>query len=534
MTQLLRVLLVTDGENDERLVDAELRRAGYEPVLIRVPKAADMRTALAGGEWDLVIADMLAQELSPPHGLPAFRELQLDVPLIILSSTSGEDEPVDALLAGASHFVRKSRLERLAPAVQRVIQETGQRRAARVAADDAKRTEDERVQSEKMEGFGRLAGGIAHDFNNILTSILATADLGLGTPDLPQELRKDLESIRLAGKQAAATVRQLLLFSRTQVVQPIPLEINEVVQGLEPLLRRLLPASVTLQIDRHAKGIVEADPVQIEQLVVNLVTNAAHATRGQGMVTLTTSDLETTKPTVDKGRVLLPGKYVVIRVQDTGTGMDEETKARIFEPYFATSGDRLALATVYGIAENAGGHVFVNSRPGQGSLFEVCLPHVDAKAAPQSSATQKVVMGGGEVVLVIESDAKVRAPICRALRQLGYYVLDAQSGDAALTALQDYHAPVHLVITEFSAPSVDGSDALGVIQSLFPKLKIIFVSGQDSEGSHPPKGLPAGARFIAKPYTAKRLAATVRMLLDEVEYVSRGSTAYRRSTLRQG
>ncbi len=520
MTKPLRVLLVEDREDDALLVLRHIERAGHDVSHDRVETAEAMRHALERAEWDVVISDYSLPRFSGPAALEVLRQSGMDLPFIMTSGTIGEETAVEALRAGAHDFMLKSNLARLVPAIERAMRDAEQRRAHRKAEEELRSMEEQMRHAQKMEAIGRLAGGVAHDFNNILTAILATADLALETPGLEPELRADLESIRESGKRAAAITRQLLLFSRKQMVQPRPVDLNEVVERMEPMLGRLLPARIALGIQRGAHGVVEADPTHIEQVLLNLVVNAGDAMPDGGTVTITTADMEVPALTTYDGDTLAPGRYVVLRVRDTGVGMTDEIRSRIFEPFFTTKepgrGTGLGLATVYGIVQQAHGHVFVHSRAGEGALFEIVFPRVDAVPAASTTRTaEQIGLGGSEVILVVEDEAAVRAPICRALRQLGYFVLEAKHGEDALTILHDYHAPVHLVITDAVMPEMGGAELVRLLHAWYPQLKVLFVSGYSEELLKAQGALSPNASYLAKPFTPRALALAVRALLDE-------------------
>lgn len=377
MGRALRLLLIEDSDDDELLVLRELRRTGYDVSHRRVQSADEMRAALAE-PWDLVISDYSLPQFSAPAALAVLKTSGLDIPFIICSGTIGEETAVESLHAGAHDFLLKSRLARLAPAIERGMSDSRARRERRSAEDEVRRLEEQVRQTQKMEAMGRLAGGVAHDFNNILTAIIATADLAIEAPGLPADVKQDLADIRDAGHRAAAITRQLLTFSRKQPVQPQSLDINEVVRRSEPMLRRLVPQHVRLETDLRAEGAVEADPAQLEQVVLNLVVNAGDAMPSGGTLTVATEDVEAQPPGRDHGNAGGFTRFTVLKVTDTGTGMDQATLSQIFEPFFTTKdpgrGTGLGLATVYGIVNQAGGHVRVHSVLGAGTTFEVLLP----------------------------------------------------------------------------------------------------------------------------------------------------------------
>jgi two-component system, cell cycle sensor histidine kinase and response regulator CckA len=520
MANQLRVLQVEDNEDDALLIVRELRRGGYEVVQRRVMGADEMRQALAEEQWDLVISDYSLPTFSGPAALSVLKQSGCDIPFIMVSGTIDEQTAVTALHAGAHDFVLKTRLARLLPAVQRELNDAATRRAQRAGEEEVKRLEEQVRHAQKMEAVGRLAGGIAHDFNNILTAIIATADLALDTPELPDELRADLESILDSGRRAAAITRQLLTFSRKQVVQPRPIDLNEVVQNSEPLLRRLVNQAIRLEMDLVCSGVVEADPTQVEQVLLNLVVNASDATPAGGVISVSTSDITTHAAAQYDGVALPPGRYAVLRVRDTGSGMDAATLERIYEPFFTTKeagrGTGLGLATVYGIVNQSGGHIFVHSQPGEGTQFEILLPCIDSAPAPDAGPiTKRGSVSGSEVILVVEDEPAVRAPVCRSLRQLGYFVLEADHGEDALRVLHEYHAPIHLLITDVVMPEMTGAQLVRLLHDWYPQLKVLFISGYSEQLVSSDVLVSEGVAYMPKPFTPEELAQRVRQLLDE-------------------
>jgi two-component system cell cycle sensor histidine kinase/response regulator CckA len=514
----LRLLLVEDSEDDALLVLRELRRGGYDVDVTRVETADAMARELADCEWDLVISDYSLPHFSAPESLKVLRESGRDLPFIITSGTIGEDTAVEAMRYGAHDFLVKSRLARLVPAVEREMRDAAERRAHRAAEESVKRLEEQFRHAQKMEAIGRLAGGVAHDFNNILTAIMATADLALETPALPLELQNDLKTIRESGAKAASITRQLLAFSRKQVVQPRPIDLNGLIRESNAMLGRLLPPNVELELDLRATGIIEIDPTQMEQVLLNLVVNAGDAMPEGGRITVATTDLDVRQPRTTTTGVVPLGNYTVLCVRDTGVGMDEAIQTRIFEPFFTTKGPGrgtgLGLATVYGIVQQANGHIILESAPGRGTTFELYFERVNDVPAAVTSE-HHIDLRGSEVVLLVEDEPSVRAPMSRALRDLGYFVLEAKDGEDALTVLNDFHQPVHLVVSDVVMPRMSGAELARSLHDWYPRLKVLFVSGYSEELLESHGFTPGSIRYLAKPFTAHQLAAAVRALLDD-------------------
>jgi signal transduction histidine kinase len=382
MSTALRVLIVEDSPDDAALVLRELRRGGYEPVSERVETAGGMSTALERAEWDVILCDYTMPHFSALQALETLKSKQLDVPFIIISGTIGEETAVNAMKAGAQDYIIKGRLARLVPALEREIREAHSRLERKLAEAENRKLEEQFHQAQKMEAVGRLAGGLAHDFNNFLGAINGYCQTMLNTLDRADPTRAWLEEIKKAGDQAASLMRELLVFSRQQVLVPQILDLNEVVAGVENMLRHLIGDGVDLVTLRGpALWQVKADPARIKQVIVNLAVNARDAMPEGGRLTIETSNVELDGASRQRLPAVTPGQYVMLAVSDTGIGMDAETRAHVFEPFFTTKqegkGTGLGLAMVYGTVKQSGGAVWVDSGPGQGAMFTIYLPRVE-------------------------------------------------------------------------------------------------------------------------------------------------------------
>jgi len=372
---VVRVLIVEDSAADAELMLRALRAGGFEPACERVETAEAMREALARQPWDVVLGDYNLPGFDVPAALAVLQQHGQDIPFIVVTGSVGEDAAVAAMKAGATDYIMKDRLQRLAPAVLRAVADAAVRR-------ERQRLEQQLQQSQKLEAVGRLAGGLAHDFNNVLTAILGSVELLLldTPPDAPT--REELDIIRDAAARAQELIRQLLAFSARQVLQPRVLDLNRLVGDVNKMLRRLIGEDVELvSAPTPDLGAVRADAGQIEQALVNLAINVRDAMPEGGRLTIETANAEIPEAAGRPHGEVPPGRYVTLRVTDTGHGMDAETQAHIFEPFFTTKphgkGTGLGLATVYGIARQSGGHVTVDSAPSEGTTFRIYLPRVD-------------------------------------------------------------------------------------------------------------------------------------------------------------
>src|SRR2546421_3075940 len=374
-------------------------------------------------------------------------------------------------------------------------------------------------QAQKMEAVGRLAGGIAHDFNNLLTAILGSADLLLDTlaPDAPE--REDLEDIRKAAKRAADLTRQLLAFSRQQVLAPQVLDVNELVANMEKLLRRLIGEDVELRTAlASGLGAVKADPGQLEQVIVNLAVNARDAMPQGGRLTIETGNVELDQAYAEQHFPAQPGPYVLLAVSDTGTGMDAATLSRIFEPFFTTKekgkGTGLGLATVYGVVKQSGGYIWVYSEPGQGTSFKVYLPRVaEAPEPARPDVAAAAPLRGSETVLLVEDDEMVRNLTRRMLAGRGYTVLTASRGEDAMGVVERHAGSIDLLVTDVVMPGMSGRALAQRLLAMRPGLKVLYLSGYTDDAIVHHGMLEPGVAFLQKPFSADVLARKVREVL---------------------
>jgi CheY-like chemotaxis protein len=371
-----------------------------------------------------------------------------------------------------------------------------------------------------MEAIGRLAGGIAHDFNNILTGMTVSAQLLLDSSGLAEQHRDDITDIKGAAERATRLTRQLMAFSRTQVISPEVLLVNDVVSSFERMLSRLIGEDVQMKFVAAAEPLhIEVDPIQLEQVVVNLVVNARDAMPSGGDLVITIEEMTLNE---EDCRVLLdgkPGHYVAIGVRDTGEGMSPETQAKIFEPFFTTKepgkGTGLGLSTVYGIVKQNDGCIRVESTLGRGTIFRVLLPWVEAKPAPIRTEVEIPDIGGSETILVVEDEQIVRSLARRLLTRHGYHVIEAVDGKQALELAETHGGRVDLVLTDVVMPGMSGPELIGHLRDEMPALKVIFMSGYTDESLDQDALSEPGTRFIQKPFSVEGMLSLVRELVEE-------------------
>ncbi len=404
-----------------------------------------------------------------------------------------------------------------------------------VAQAPRARSQELSQQSQKMEAIGRLAGGVAHDFNNLLAVITGYSDLLLESLASSEPDHQKVEQIKQAANSAASLTRQLLMFSRQQVVQPVILDINQTVGNMEKMVRRLIKENIefTVVLGRYLDR-VRADPGQIEQIVLNLVVNARDAMPNGGKLRIQTTNTHLEKDCPQAGAGGRRGRFVLLEVTDTGTGMDQQTQARIFEPFFTTKavgkGTGLGLATVYGIVKQSDGHIEVQSTLGQGSSFKIYLPATEQREADHEFRNNRAETAfSGETVLVVEDAKPLRGLICAALSASGCTVLSARDGREAWQIVNERKSVIDLLLTDVIMPGMSGPALAKQVRSLRPQTRILYMSGYS--GEFLPDMLTAGVSFIQKPFTVADLARKIRkMLADKPKETSASAAALSQQT----
>jgi PAS domain S-box-containing protein len=382
-----------------------------------------------------------------------------------------------------------------------------------------KQLEEQLLQSQKMEAVGRLAGGVAHDFNNMLTIISGYNRLLLNhlAPQDPQ--RGYAEEVLKAADRAAALTKQLLAFSRRQVMQPRVLNVNELLHETEKMLRRLLGEDIELTLMLQPSiGNVKADPGHIEQAIFNLAVNGRDAMPRGGRITIETASVDLDEAYVRTHLGVKPGRYIMIAVSDTGHGMSTETRRHIFEPFYTTKergkGTGLGLATVYGIVKQSGGDIWVYSEPNKGTTFKLYFPEVIEPATAASAKTQVPNAKGSETLLVVEDEPGVARLITNILRQEGYTVLEATDSLEALQVSAKYEGKIDLVLTDVVMPNMGGAQLAAELRRKRPEMKVVYMSGYTENAIVHHGVLDSGVEFLPKPFTIEGLLAKIRWILD--------------------
>ena len=402
-------------------------------------------------------------------------------------------------------------------------------RQVAVRTEALRKTQEQLAHGQKMEAVGRLAGGVAHDFNNLLSVVLSYTELILGELSANDPLRADIEEIAAAGRRANELTRQLLAFSRQQAFETKPVSLNEIVMGMDRMMRRIVGADISVAfLPAPDLSRVNADPGQIEQVIMNLIVNARDAMPTGGKLTIETHEVHFDESHAAQRHDVKPGPYVLLAVSDTGMGISKEMQSRIFEPFFTTKdvgkGTGLGLSTVFGIVRQSGGHVSVYSEVGKGTVFRLYFPRADDAAVeagvpppvstpgdpPGTSGTRR----GSETILLVEDEEAVRNVVRDALRRHGYRVLEAPNGGEALLICEQHGAEIDLLLTDLILPHMNGRQLAERVAPLRPAMKVLFMSGYTGEAVIQHGVLDSGASFLQKPVTPDVLTRRLRAVLD--------------------
>ncbi|MGZ3481933.1 MAG: ATP-binding protein, partial [Myxococcaceae bacterium] len=395
--------------------------------------------------------------------------------------------------------------------------------ARKKAEEDLRKTEEQLRQAQKMEAIGQLTGGVAHDFNNILSIILSYSSLILEDLGQDSQMRQDVLEIRTAGERAADLTRQLLAFSRRQILQPRIVDLNQVLAGMEKMLRRVIGEDIDLNmLPAPEPALANVDPGQFEQVIMNLAVNARDAMPEGGNLTVEISRVELGQTYAEEHAGVTAGPHLMVAVTDSGTGMDRQTQERIFEPFFTTKapgkGTGLGLSTVFGIVRQSGGHIWVYSEPAKGTTFKIYLPPAGEEARPaltEPAMARPDTSNGDETILLVEDDERLRKVTRTVLTRHGYRVLEAQSGGDALLICERSADPIHLLLTDVIMPHMAGPELATRLTAVRPRLSVLYMSGYTDNAVLRHRILEKDAAFVQKPFRPEVLLRKVRQVLDE-------------------
>jgi signal transduction histidine kinase len=512
----VRILHLEDDATDFELIQATLEVEGIRAQARRIGTREEFGDALGEAAHDLILSDnslpgfdgLTALEMANQHGST--------VPFIFVSGTLGEETAIESLKRGATDYVLKTRLSRLGPAVRRALAEAVERRRLSEAEAALRDSEERLRQAQKMEIVGQLAGGVAHDFNNLLTPIMAYCEFIRERVEAGNPIRQDVDEIERAARRAEGLTRQLLSFCRRKPIETRALDLNDVVADAEKMLRRLISADSRLVCARgKSLPAIKADPGQIEQILMNLVVNARDAMPAGGEIRIETSCARIE----DGGEVgeIGPGTYVILRVSDTGMGVEADVLPRIFDPFFTTKepgkGTGLGLSTVHGIVKQCNGHIEVHTQRGLGTTFTVLLPRAEeeAKESSEASEPRRRPVRGRETILLVEDDETVRKLVRDVLRRGHYAVIEVPSSAEALRFCQREEVLIDLVLADVVMPEVSGPELVKAVHAMSPGTRMLFMTGY---GEKAEQMIGPGAACLQKPFTPRVLLDRVREMLD--------------------
>ena len=511
----VNILLIDDDPQAQALIEMALIDAHFERKIEVAATAALGLERIKADQHDIYLVD---QRLPDGTGLDLIRvakDLGTDKPFILMTGYGSGALDEAALREGAADYVEK---HLVGAHLERSIRYALRNWMSSRALHDR---EEQLRQSQKMEAIGRLAGGVAHDFNNLLTAIIGYTDMIAERSDVDPATTREVLEIRRAADRGAALTRQLLAFSRKQFLHPTVININESVAGLLHMLPRLIGDHIHTDA-RLGSGIgyVKADASQIEQVIVNLVLNARDAMPAGGHVTIETTNVELTEERLSgEGLGLEPGPYVMLAITDTGVGMDDVTRAHAFEPFFTTKskgkGTGLGLATVYGIIDQSGGGIAMDTAPGRGTSIRIYLPVTTASPVPERPYVAPNGTEGTETLLLVEDNDAIRDISARALRRRGYTVFEARNAEEAIEWASRSRERADMLITDVIMPGLSGPNLAARLMQQNPKLRVLYMSGYTADAIEVHGTFWGGVPLLQKPFTPSQLAEHVRMALDD-------------------
>jgi signal transduction histidine kinase len=508
------ILLIDDDPQAQALIEMALIDAHFERLIEVVVTASAGLARIKADEHDIYLVD---QRLPDGTGIELIRtakDLGAGKPFILMTGYGSGALDEAALREGAADYVEK---HLVGAHLERSIRYSLRNWQASRALGER---EEQLRQSQKMEAIGRLAGGVAHDFNNLLTAIIGYTDMVGERPEVDAQTARDVGEIRNAADRGAALTRQLLAFSRKQFLNPTVINVNESVAGLLHMLPRLIGDHIQTDARLGTElGFVRADASQIEQVIVNLVLNSRDAMPTGGDITIETSNVELTDERLEAEGLNLPhGRYVLLAITDTGVGMDEATRAHAFEPFFTTKakgkGTGLGLATVYGIIDQSGGAIAMDTSPNLGTSIRIYLPVTTAAPEQERPQIPPRATEGTETILLVEDNDAIREISARALRRRGYSVHEAPNAEEAIDWTAKAPRKADMLITDVVMPGLSGPNLAARLMQQNPSLRVLYMSGYTDDATEVHGTFWGGVPLLQKPFTPAQLAERVRMALD--------------------
>ncbi len=511
----MRFLIVDDSPFDRELIIRTLQRSFPDATYVEILQEQAFADALQNLDFTLVCTDYYLKWTTGLEIVRAIRARSADLPIIMVTDTGSEEIAAEAMKSGLNDYVLKSHLTRLPIGVNECLE-----RARMQREHHALQAQMQQIQ--KLESLGLLVSGIAHDFNNLLAGIMGYAQRGMShTPPAIPPLDEYFQHIHSRAEQGARMTRQLLAFARGSRLEPRHIQVNEHISSLLDLLQTLLGASiqVSFQADPTVQAIY-ADPTQLEQVLMNLCLNARDAMPTGGNLDISTQQFDITEGQQHLPPYLLPGAYVLMRIRDTGIGMDQQTQARLFEPFFTTKepgqGTGLGLSVVYGIVKQHHGVIRVQSQPGQGTTFSLYFPAIEPKieVADKHEAHEPTLTPGGvETILLIEDDPDIQAVLVEILQEYGYTVLVASDGEAGARLFEQHASSIALVIADIMMPKMQGRDFQEYVRKQQANAKVLVMSGYQEMDLKRRNLLDPSSMFLQKPFDLDVFVSTVRQLL---------------------
>jgi two-component system, cell cycle sensor histidine kinase and response regulator CckA len=507
----LRVLFIEDSPDAAELQVRLLRKAGYDIEYERVDEPDALKQLLEKSR-DLIISDYSMSHFRGTDALRLIRQLGLETPFFFVSGSIGEETAVEALKMGAQDYLMKANLNRLIPAVQRELRETEERKQRR-------RLELQVHQLRRFEAVGRLAGGVAHDFNNVIAAIMGWAEIGSSEASPDSLVQDRFHKIRRQAERAATLTRQLLGLAQRQLLQPCDTNLNELVRDEITRLQNAIGDRNSIELNLAEDLLaIRADPGQIEQMIMNLCLNARDAMPNGGQPVISTENALLNEDRQRIHEYAGPGRYVHLRVRDTGVGMDPDTLEHIFEPFFTTKeedkGTGLGLATVYGIVKQHKGFIEVESAKGIGTTFRVYLPAAEGLAPAARQIAEVRLQRGTETILIAEDNEDVREATRQILEHLGYKIFAARNGAEAVELFSEVQSSVDLVFLDVIMPVLNGPEASARISAIRPDIPFIFTTGYATESNPPILHSIEKAAILQKPFDTVQLVNKLREVLD--------------------